>query len=101
VLDLNNNRYKVGRINSDANGFFKLTFEPEAPGEYTVVTTFKGSKGCWPSDAKTALFVDEAPVVTPEPTPVPQAPVETYFTVSTIALIVAIAIVAFLILRKR
>jgi hypothetical protein len=45
--------------------------------------------------------VEEAPAATPEPTPVPQEPVGTYFTVSTILIIVAIAIVAVLLLRKR
>jgi outer membrane protein assembly factor BamB len=101
VLDPNNNYYEVGRTTGDADGFFKLSFVPEVPGEYTIIATFEGSESYWPSHAETALYVEEAPPATPEPTPVPQAPVETYFTVSTIAIIIAIAIAVLLILRKR
>jgi outer membrane protein assembly factor BamB len=101
VLDPNNNYYEVGRTTSDANGFFKLMFEPEVPGEYTIIASFAGSKAYYGSFAETAIGVAEAPVATPEPTPVPQAPVETYFTVSTIAIILAIAIVGFLLFRRR
>jgi len=80
---------------------FSVAFTPEVPGKYTVIATFEGSEGYWPSHAETAINVEEAPAVTPEPTPVPQAPVETYFTASTIAIIVAIAIVGILLLRKH
>ncbi len=101
VLDSNNNCYEVGRTTSDADGFFRLTFEPLVPGEYTVIATFAGSESYWGSSAETALYVEEAPAATPEPTPVPQEPVGTYFTVSTVLIIAAIAIVAILLLRKR
>ncbi|MCW4054253.1 MAG: PQQ-binding-like beta-propeller repeat protein, partial [Candidatus Bathyarchaeota archaeon] len=101
VLDPNNNAYEVGRTTSDASGYFKLAFEPEVPGEYTVIATFEGSKSYYESFAETALLVEEAPQPTPVPTPVPQEPVGTYFTISTVAIIAAIAIVAFLILRRR
>jgi hypothetical protein len=101
VLDPNNNYYEVGRTTSDADGLFHCAFTPEVPGEYTVIATFEGSEGYWPSHAETALFVEEAPATTPEPTPVPQAPVETYFAVSTIAIIIAIAVAVVLLLRKR
>jgi len=101
VLDPNGNCYEVGRTTSDASGFFKLTFEPLVPGEYTVIASFAGSESYWGSSAETALYVEEAPAATPEPTPVPQEPVGTYFTISTVLIIAAIAIVAFLILRRR
>jgi outer membrane protein assembly factor BamB len=101
VLDPNNNYYEVGRTTSDADGFFSCMFTPEVPGKYTIIATFEGSEGYWPSHAETAIGVEEAPAATPEPTPVPQAPVETYFAVSTIAIIVAIAVAVVLLLRKR
>ena len=101
VLDPNNNCYEVGRTTSDLNGFFSCEFDPEVPGKYTVIATFEGSEGYWPSQAETAVYVEDAPQPTPVPTPVPQAPVETYFTVSTVLIIAAIAIVAFLLLRRR
>jgi hypothetical protein len=101
VLDPNNNCYEVGRATSDENGMFKLAFTPLVPGEYSVYATFAGSQAYWPSSAVTAINVDEAPAATAEPTPVPQAPVGTYFTISTVAIIVAIAIAVLLLLRKR
>jgi len=101
VVDPNNNSYEVARATSDANGFFSATFTPLVPGKYTVMATFEGSKAYWPSDAETAINVEDAPAATPVPTPVPQEPVGTYFTISTVLIIVAIAIVAFLMLRKR
>jgi len=101
VLDPNNNYYEVARATSDATGFYSATFDPPVPGKYTIVARFAGSKAYYGSYAETAITVEDAPVVTPEPTPVPQAPVETYFAVSTIAIIVAIAIVGILLFRKR
>jgi hypothetical protein len=101
VLDPNTNCYEVGRTTSDTSGFFSCDFVPEVPGKYTVVATFAGSEGYWPSHAETAVYVEDAPQPTPVPTPVPQAPVETYFTISTVLIIVAIAIGAFLMLRRR
>ncbi|MCW4054160.1 MAG: PQQ-binding-like beta-propeller repeat protein [Candidatus Bathyarchaeota archaeon] len=101
VLDPNNNSYEVARTTSDASGFFSAEFVPEVPGKYTVVATFAGSESYWQSHAETALLVEEEVQPTPAPTPVPQEPVGTYFTVSTVAIIAAIAIVAFLLLRRR
>lgn len=101
VLDPNGNYYEVARTTSDASGFFKATFEPPVPGEYTVIARFAGSESYFGSSAETAIVVEEAPSATPEATTAPQAPVETYLAVSTIAIIVAIVIVGFLILRKR
>jgi hypothetical protein len=101
VLDPNNNVYEVARTTSDAGGYFGCTFEPEVPGFYKIVATFEGSGAYYGSYAETFINVEEAPQPTPVPTPVPQEPVGTYFTISTVLIIVAIAIVAFLLLRRR
>jgi outer membrane protein assembly factor BamB len=101
VLDPNGNYYDVGTATTDTTGFYSGVFTPLVPGKYTVIATFTGSNGYWPSYAETAINVEEAPQPTPAPTPVPQAPVETYFTVSTIAIIAAIVIVGVLLLRKH
>jgi hypothetical protein len=45
--------------------------------------------------------VEEAPPATPIPTPLALPPTETYFAVSTIAIIIAIAVVGILLLRKK
>lgn len=101
VFDPNGNVYEVGTTTSDTNGFYKLAFTPSVPGEYSIFASFAGSDSYYGSNAETAINVEEAPVVTPSPTPVPQAPVETYFTLSTIAIIIAIVVVGILLFRKR
>jgi outer membrane protein assembly factor BamB len=104
VLDPNGNYYEVGRTTADADGFFKLSFEPPVPGEYTVIACFEGSKSYWPSHAKTALTVTEAPAATPAPTPAPASVADTYFLPVSIGLLIAIVVVGvvlFLMLRKR
>ncbi|MBN1357722.1 PQQ-like beta-propeller repeat protein [Candidatus Bathyarchaeota archaeon] len=104
VLDSNGNFYEVGTATSDATGNFVVDFTPPVPGLYTVYATFAGSKSYYSSSAETFLKVNEAPAETPPPTPVPQAPVETYFAASTIGIIIAIAVVGIVLvmmLKKR
>jgi hypothetical protein len=104
VVDPNNNIYEVGRTTGDADGFFKLSFTPEVPGEYTVIATFDGSESYYGSFAKTAIKVEEAPAATPEPTPMPASAADLYFVPAVIGIIVAIIVVGlllFLLLRKR
>jgi hypothetical protein len=101
VIDSNNNYYNIGTVTSDTSGTFAFTWTPIIPGEFTVIATFAGSNSYYGSSAETHFYASEAPQPTPESTPMPQTPVETYFTVSTIAIIAAIAIIGFLILRKR
>jgi len=104
VLDSNGNTYTIGTATTDGSGTFRLTYTPTIAGNFTVYANFDGTNGYWPSSAEDGFTVMQAPVVTPPPTPVPQAPVGTYFTVSTIAIIIAIAIVGAilaLMLRKR
>jgi outer membrane protein assembly factor BamB len=102
VLDPNNNYYEVGRTTSDASGMFSCMFTPEVPGKYTIIATFEGSEGYWPSFAETALFVEEAPQPTPAPTPTPAPMTDTYIVGFGTAMIIAIVIgFALLLLRKR
>ena len=104
VLDPNNNSYEVGRATSDGDGFFKLSFTPEVPGEYTVIASFDGSESFYGSFAKTAINVEEAPASSPEPTPTPASAAELYLVPGIAGIIVAIAVVGailMLMLRKR
>ncbi|MCW4046122.1 MAG: PQQ-binding-like beta-propeller repeat protein [Candidatus Bathyarchaeota archaeon] len=101
VLDANGNYRNIGTTTSDASGAFGFTWTPDIPGDYKVIATFVGSESYYGSSAVTYFHASEAPSVTPVPTPVPQAPVETYFTVSTIAIIAAIAIAVVLLFRKK
>jgi outer membrane protein assembly factor BamB len=102
VHDPNNNYYEVGRTTADSNGFFKLMFEPEVPGEYTVIAEFKGSKAYYGSFAQTAIGVEEAPAPTPDPTPPPQSIADAYFIPAVIGIIIAIVVVgAVIVLMQR
>jgi hypothetical protein len=102
VLDPNNNYYEVGRTTSDSDGFFKLSFTPEVPGEYTIIASFEGSGAYYGSHAKTAVNVEEAPAATPEPTPTPAPMTDTYVLGIGSAILIAVIIgFALLLLRKR
>lgn len=101
VLDPNGNYYEVAKATTDGSGFYSATFEPPVPGKYTIVARFAGSKAYYGSHAETAIVVEEAPPATPEATPAPEAPVEIYFAISTVAIIIAIAVAVILLLRKR
>jgi hypothetical protein len=104
VLDANGNYREIGKTTSDSNGFYSLMWTPDIPGKYTVYASFAGSESYWPSNAETAFGVVEAPPVetnTDTSTNVSLPPIETYFLGATAAIILAVAIVGFLILRKR
>ena len=102
VIDPNNNAYEVGSATSDANGVYHMTFVPEVAGTYTLFATFQGSTSYYASSAETAFVVEEA--VIPEPVqnePITFPPTEMYIGIATGLIILAIAIVGILLLRKR
>jgi hypothetical protein len=101
VIDSNNNYYEIGTATTNADGFFNLEWIPDIPGKYTVYATFEGTEGYWPSRAVTAFTVLEAPLPPPPEDPITLPPTETYITVATVAIIIAIAIVGLLLFRKR
>lgn len=102
AVDPNGNAIHIGEAVSDMSGSFKKLWTPDISGEYTVTATFMGSNAYGSSWAETAIGVVQAPqTTTPETSSTAaQAPIEVYFAASTIAIIVAIAIVG-LMLRKR
>jgi hypothetical protein len=104
VLDPNNNYYEIGTVTSDSTGMYKLLWEPLVPGEYTVIATFAGSEGYWPSYAETAIGVLEAPAATPAPTPTPAPLTDTYvagFGIGIIIAVVAVGVVIVIFLRRK
>ncbi|MEM2968580.1 MAG: hypothetical protein QXJ76_04650, partial [Candidatus Bathyarchaeia archaeon] len=89
---------------TDGSGFYSATFEPPVPGKYTIVARFAGSKSYWGSHAETAVYVEEAPPASPEPTPTPASIADIYLVPGIIGVIVAIVVVGVVIvlmLRKR
>jgi len=101
VVDPNNNCYEIGTTTSDSSGLYKLAWIPEIEGEYTVYATFDGSESYWGSYSTTALIVSK-PAATATPEPQQAVPDYTLAIIgSTIAIILAVAIVGLLILRKQ
>jgi len=102
-VDSNNNFFVMGETKSDINGQYTYTFTPTIPGLYTITATFDGTEAYYGSSSQTFMYVGEdlSSISTPVPTPTPESLTDTYIIGSTIAIIVAIAIVAFLLLRRK
>jgi hypothetical protein len=102
VIDSNNNSYEVGKTTTDSSGSYAFVWTPDIAGKYTIIANFVGSKAYWPSYAETAMNVLEQPTPTTENThDIVMPPFETYLALATVAIIVAIAIVGVLLLKKR
>jgi hypothetical protein len=102
AVDPNNNFVHIGDATSDGTGQFAFKWEtPLVPGMYTIVTTFAGSESYWPSHSETHMIVSAAPAATP-PIEFPQ-PIDNTMTIVAmgIAIIIVVAIVGILILRKK
>jgi hypothetical protein len=106
VLDSNGNYRSIGTATSDGSGTFAFTWTPDIPGDFTVVATFAGSESYYPSNAETHFYA-AMPAPTAAPTAAPLGNIATttdllmYIAVATVAIIVSIAIVGALLLKKH
>ena len=104
VLDSNNNTREIGRTMTDSTGAYSYQWKPDIEGKYTVIATFEGTNGYWPSYSETAFAVDPA-APTPQTVEIPPDQSGTNIMYASIAIIIAIVIVgavlAVLMLRKR
>ncbi len=105
VVDANGNFRPIGTTTTDASGMYSLQWKPDIEGKYTVIATFAGTNGYWPSYSETSFAVDPAPA-TPAPTNPPTDSVaDMYFVPAIVGLLVAIilvgAVLALLLMRKR
>ena len=104
VVDANGNYREIGKVTSDADGFFSLNWKPDIEGKYTVYASFGGSESYWPSHAITAFAVDPTET-TPGPTEQPvKSTTDMYFVPAVAGIIVTIVIcfvITILLLRKR
>jgi hypothetical protein len=95
----------IATVTSDMSGTFKTLWTPDIPGEYTITATFMGDDSYGSSWAETAVGVTVAPETSSTSSPISFEPVSnTMMTIAIglrIAIILAIAIVGMLILRKR
>jgi len=109
AVDPNGNVAVIGTTTSNYQGNYGFTWTPPTPGQYTIYATFTGSNSYYTSSASTyATVATAAATTTPAPTAT-NAPsnlattsdLMTYIVVGVIAIIIAIAIVGALILRKK
>jgi len=101
TLDPNGNFVHIGTATSDISGTYGHAFVPEVPGKYTIIATFAGSDSYYGSYAETYIYVEDAPPPTAPPEKVVFPPFEIYIIVATVVLLIAIAIVGLLLLRKK
>ena len=107
AVDPNGNAVHIASVTSDATGTFGYTWTPTMAGQYKITATFAGDDSYSFSTAGTYATVT-APIATSTPTTtaVPSnlatsADLMTYIVGVGIAIIIAIAIVGALILRKK
>jgi hypothetical protein len=106
TIDPNGNYYDIGNVTSDLTGSYGCAFTPQVPGTYKIIATFAGSNSYGPSSAQTYLAVGEqaptaAPAATPQSDIASKTDLMMYVGTATVFIIIAIAIVTVLLLRKK
>jgi len=104
VVDENNNYRTIGTTQTGENGAYSLQWTPDIPGKYTVIATFAGTNGYWPSHAETSFAVDPAATTIPPQTTPETGIADLYFLPAFAGLFVAIIIciaLVILVLIKR
>ena len=103
AVDPNGNSVHIGTVTSDGmTGMYQKMWEPEIAGEYTIYATFAGDESYGSSVAAAPVGIIEAPATSAPTTPISQASDNSMIVVGTgLAVIIAVAIVGLLILRKR
>jgi outer membrane protein assembly factor BamB len=106
VIDSNGNNRQIGTTTTNAMGTFAYTWTPNIQGNYAVTATFAGTQSYYGSTADTYFYASASPA-TPAPTATPVTGLATMsgltigFAAAVIAIIIAIAIVGLLLLRKK
>jgi hypothetical protein len=105
AVDSNGNNIHIADVTTDGySGSFGYTWEPEITGQYTITATFMGDESYGSSFDTTYVGITEGQVstTTPATTQVQAAQDSIPYVIGTgIAIIVAIAIVGLLLLRKK
>jgi hypothetical protein len=104
AIDPNNNLINIGTTTTNGYyGTYSYAWTPELEGKYQIIASFDGDDSYGSSSASTDINIGPAPVSTTTPptqNQITMPPFELYIAGSTIAIIIAIAIVG-LMLRKR
>ena len=102
AIDPNGNPVHIATVTSDALGGFGCAWTPTTPGLYKITTTFAGTDSYSYSSADARATVNQAPTATSTTQPTQAATDYTMTIIGTgIAVILAVAIVGVLMLRKR
>lgn len=106
AVDPNGNTIHIATVNSDISGTFGYTWTtPDISGQYTIMATFAGDKSYGSSWAQTYVSVVEAEEAPPTATAVNFDSINNTVSMTiiggVIAIIVAVAIVGLLVLRKK
>ena len=106
VIDSNGNLRQIGATTSDSDGTYAFTWTPDITGTYAVIANFAGSNSYYGSSAQTHFYASE-PATTLQPTTsnpsniATTTDIMTYMAVGVVVIIIAIAIVGLLIIRKH
>ena len=104
AFDPNGNYIHIGDTTSDMTGTFGFVWTPDVSGKYAVTATFMGDDSYGSSFAGTYVGVVNAPEQPPAPEPqqtTDNTPIFYGIAAAAVAIIMAIAILGILILRKR
>jgi hypothetical protein len=109
AIDPNGNYINLGSTTTDSNGYYNFQVNPSmlaaGEGTYQVNARFEGTNSYRSSNAESAFTINPAPTVMPTATPqsnlATTTDLEIYIVAGVIAIIIAIAIVGALILRKH
>jgi hypothetical protein len=106
AVDPNGNTVHIGEVTTEGySGTYGFEWQPEIAGTYQITATFMGDESYGSSFATTYVTVSEVPAASPTATSISfDAVNNTVITVvigAAIAIIIAIAIVGLLILRRK
>ena len=106
VVDSNGNYRTIGTTTSNIYGTYSLTWTPDISGDYTVIAEFAGTQSYYPSNAATTFHASPtsattAPTAAPLTDVATKANLMTFMAIGVIAIIIAIAVVGLLLLRKH
>ena len=105
AVDPNGNSIHIATVTTDMSGTFGYAWTPEIAGEYKITATFAGDDSYGSSWAQTYATVAEAPQASPTPSAISFDAINNTVTTTivggVVAIIIAIALVGLLILKKR
>jgi hypothetical protein len=103
AVDSNGNSVDLGTVTSDSSGHFGFNWDSSTAGMYTIYATFAGSNSYYSSYAEASGVVASTPAssTTESASIATNADLANYLIIGIVAIIITIAIVGALLLRKK